>query len=104
MTVLTLVFKEYFFLYLPGYFKNSRFSSIPLCRKIRHAIFFYILHANCWLQIKVIPILQAFCNGSSASLLEIYSQTEEDWIKNSFLLPETGGTCSLFPLNLLNLH
>nr|XP_034309123.1 C-type lectin domain family 4 member G-like [Crassostrea gigas] len=33
---------------------------------------------------------EAFCNGSSASLIEIYSQTEEDWIKNSFLLPETG--------------
>lgn len=49
-------------------------------------------------------VLQAYCSSIGASLIEIYSQTEEDWVKNSFLLPETGGTCSLLPLNLLNLH
>lgn len=49
-------------------------------------------------------VLQAYCSSIGASLIEIYSQTEEDWVKSSFLLPETGGTCSLFPLNLLNLH
>lgn len=42
-------------------------------------------------------VLQAYCSSIGASLIEIYSQTEEDWVKNSFLLPETGGTCSLFP-------
>lgn len=46
--------------------------------------------------------MQAYCSSIGASLIEIYSQTEEDWVKNSFLLPETGGKWSLFPLNLLN--
>lgn len=33
---------------------------------------------------------EAYCSSSDASLIEIYSQTEEDWVKDSFLLPETG--------------
>lgn len=32
----------------------------------------------------------AYCNSSGSSLIEIYSQTEEDWVKDSFLLPKTG--------------
>lgn len=74
---------------------------VPFCRKVMLCISLYLA---CLLLVthKSYSKLQVYCTSSGTSLIEIYSQTEKDRVKDSFLLLETGGKLSrIIQLTLL---
>lgn len=58
---------------------------VPFCRKVMLCI---PLYTACLLLVthKSYSKLQVYCNSSRTSLIEIYSQTEKDWVKDSVFM------------------